>query len=204
MLSICPSCKKQLEHEDFLFEVVCDNCRTRFNPFMQQMEVPAEGIPGLTPAASEPSQLGDSPAPAAAENFSESNAVFQELRQFGETLEEPPPAAEPAAEPSSPGPAAAPRSTKAAPTVVAVASDCAMTTGDTLHGYTIETYLDPVSLLADIDAAGADPLKGAFEALSTAARNLGANGLLGLRWVPSSDMSRVMVSGIPVRCTKQA
>jgi uncharacterized protein YbjQ (UPF0145 family) len=79
-----------------------------------------------------------------------------------------------------------------------------MTTGDTLHGYTIETYLDPVSLLADIDAAGADPLKGAFEALSTAARNLGANGLLGLRWVPSSDMSRVMVSGIPVRCTKQA
>ncbi len=202
MQSTCPSCKNQIEHEDFLFEVVCDKCRTRFNPFMQQMDLPAEGIPGLTPAAAEPSEMAEPPG----ENFAESNAVFQELRQFGETLEEP---AEPknelgGAEPGAVPSAKSASSARSAPVMVAVATDCAITTGDTLQGYVIEAYLEPVSVLADLEAGAPDPLKSAFEQLSGQAKNQGGNGMLGMRWALSPDMTKCLISGIPVRCTKQA
>ena len=205
MQSICPSCKNQIEHEDFLFEVVCANCKTRFNPFMQQMDVPAENAAGLTPAASEPSAMGmlDMSAPQAegAQNFSESNQVFQELRDYGETLQEPPPSADGGTPGNGAAGGASPSMGGAAPMMVAVATDCAMTTGDALAGHQIEAYLNPVSVWADLDGASPNPLKPAFDQISQQSKAQGGNGLLGLRWQLGAD-GKVVMTGIPVRCAK--
>jgi hypothetical protein len=64
MKSVCPNCKKQLEHEDHLFEIQCQ-CGHRFNPFVNFS----------TQTESE-------------SQFSESAAAFSDIRNFGETLVE--------------------------------------------------------------------------------------------------------------------
>ena len=77
MVSTCPSCKNQITHEDYLFEVACE-CGMRFNPFYD-----ASGPNEIPP------QVEAEPE-SAAPNFSESRTAFQEIVQFGETMEQSP------------------------------------------------------------------------------------------------------------------
>ena len=68
MISVCPKCHHEVEHEDYLFEVTC-SCQARFNPFM----------------ASQNSNAGETPAITPAGNL-ESEATFTAIREFGESL----------------------------------------------------------------------------------------------------------------------
>jgi len=186
MLSNCPKCSKPIEHEDFLFEVVCD-CGCRFNPFML-----LEGQ-----ATAEPPQEVQ-PAPV----FSESQAAFQEIQNFGETLTEPEPA------PATAIPGAAPATRPAAPRMAAVpvataapGDECPITAGDSLPGYSIDGYGMPVSTVAEV-GTGESPLGAAFLSLWQQALAGGGNGIVGLRWVVLPDGARILVAGTPVRLSR--
>lgn len=188
MLSTCPNCKKQIEHEDYLFEVSCE-CGMRFNPFMD-LGTPAAETP-LTPAWADPSGT-TAPDPNA---FAESHSVFAELKEFAEGT-----AHATTAKPSvldKPSTAAAPVPFAAVPS-----SEPIITSGDGLPGYRIEAYLAPVSATGTLNAADANPMRPGFDALWNQAIALGANGIVAVRWVLSPDGSKVILSGTPVRCTK--
>lgn len=73
MISICPKCHHEIEHEDYLFEVVC-SCGARFNPFMTSQDSAPKAEPGPQPPAEK--------VPA----FSESEAAFSAIRNYGEAL----------------------------------------------------------------------------------------------------------------------
>ncbi len=195
MITPCPQCKKQVEHEDFLFEVVCD-CGARFNPFMNMTDIPPlDGVemPAVAAAAS--------PEP---ENYAQSQAVFAELKDFaegnladiGEVGEVGKPAAVADLNPS-PFPAAV--ETKFAPVPE---GETILTAGDGLPGYRIDAYLPPISALCELQAIS-NPLAKGFEALSSEAAARGANGVVAVRWILSPDGTRVVLSGTPVRCTKE-
>lgn len=72
MVSICPKCHHEVDHEDYLFEVVC-SCGVRFNPFMGS-QGSIEKHQGK-PLAAQPTQ-----------SVSESAAAFSAIREFGESL----------------------------------------------------------------------------------------------------------------------
>ncbi len=190
MLSNCPQCKKQIEHEDFLFEVICD-CGTRFNPFMGITDIP--GLDGVTPPAA---PEWKEPVVATVD-YSESQAVFNELKNY----------AEDGATPTSTAPVqapVAPTSTATAPrSAPSTSSDAIMTSGDGLPGYRIEAYLAPLSASAPLDVQQSNPLRAGFDALWAQAENSGANGIVAVRWVLSPDGSRVVLSGTPVQCSKE-
>ena len=190
MKSKCPTCKKEHDHEDFLFEVVC-SCGIRYNPFMQDT--------GGGPAAeSTPLQeLSADSGGGGLQNFSESNAAFQELREFGEGMG--------GGEPTAPSPKPSPsqsssRSSGASTTIsVTVGDEMAMTCGETLAGRQIEAVLTPVSAAADWDAGSEDPLAQVFTALWKRALSRGGNGIVGLRWSFSPD-GKVVAAGTAIRC----
>ncbi len=197
MVTACPKCHKPNEHEDFMFEVLCE-CGSRFNPFMSVHEEPANDTPSAA--------LEASAAPAWQElgqesGFSESQAVLEEIREFAETgndratLSVNTPV-------SAPTPSAAPARSTPRPAVSA-AEGVIMTSGDGLPGYRIESYLSPVSAAAELEAADPNPMRRGFDALWDQARQAGGNGVVGVRWVLSPDGSRVILSGTPVHCLKE-
>jgi hypothetical protein len=197
MLSICPKCKKEIEHEDFLFEVHCD-CGSRFNPFMNLEPAPTDVAHAEPPSAGAGLDAPTWQDPMAEQpDFKESQSVFAELKDFAEgtmaemavpplNLDGPPPAASPSI-PRAPG----------AP------SDAVLTSGDGLPGYRIDAYLAPVSAVAALNPADSNPLRPGFDALWSHAVAEGANGVVAVRWVLSPDGSRVILSGTPVRCSKE-
>lgn len=203
MLSTCPKCKKQIEHEDFMFEVHCE-CGTRFNPFMGLTETPAE-----TPAVPEvSSSLGDAQTwqdPLASvepeNNYQESNSVFAELKDFAEG-NLPTPTPSPSAPTFGSAPTASPYASPGS-RPAGTASDAILTSGDGLPGYRIDAYLAPVSATSELDSADPNPMRRGFDALWSQAVAGGANGVVAMRWVLSPDGSRVVLSGTPVRCTKE-
>lgn len=200
MVSTCPACNQQTTHDDNDFEVVC-KCGNRFNPFM----LSNSDIPMMEPGVG---SLNEHPEPPVsvtpAPNYQESASAFEELREFGENLigGDPGPVvtAPTTPIPSSPG-ASAPR--PAAVSVEGIAGDCLMTAGEQLSGFTVDAYLSPLSVASDLNLQGGDPLKPAFEALWNQAQGLGANGVVALRWAMTPDASKVLLSGTPVRVTKQ-
>ncbi len=183
MLSTCPNCKKEIEHEDFLFEVQCQ-CGSRFNPFMSMSEeTPAEVV--ATPVWENKDSTPD---------YSESQSVFSELKEFAETGAVTPP-------PSPPNATAELDSLPGATNSVE-ALDAILTAGDSLPGYQIDRYLPPVSAVAALDASEPNPLRPGFNALWSQALQCGANGIVAVRWVLSPDGTRVVLSGTPVHCSK--
>lgn len=178
MQSTCPNCKKQIEHEDFLFEVACD-CGSRFNPFMN---------------ASEDASFDPVEAPAVAD-YSESASVFSELKNFAESdgavFETTPPPQEIA---ETPAPKRAPRPV--------VSGQLILTAGDSIPGYQIESYLAPVSASVPLAASDPNPLGPGFDALSEQAQALSASGIVAVRWVLSPTGTHVVLSGTPVVCSK--
>ena len=224
MLSTCPNCKRQIEHDDFLFEVLCQ-CGSRFNPFMVN-----EGLDPLAGLA-EPKEMSASqagaalggggalgssaamatPAPDPA-SFQESNNAFQEIVNFGEGAADGGAsstglggalggaASAPAANPfSTPAPAAAPRPV-AAP--LAEGTECPVSAADAIPGFRIEATFLPVSAMAPLDGAGGDPMRNAFQLLWQNISASGGNGCVALRWELLPNGSQVVVSGIPVRVSR--
>jgi uncharacterized protein YbjQ (UPF0145 family) len=179
MQSTCPNCKKQIEHEDFLFEVACD-CGSRFNPFMNASD----------DAAFEPVE-------APATDYSESASVFSELKNFAEqdgVLPEIPSAQVEEA------PSTLPRQPPRPP----VSGQLILTAGDSIPGYQIESYLAPVSASVPLAAHESNPLGPAFDALSEQASAVSASGIVAVRWVLSPTGTHVVLSGTPVICSKAA
>ena len=77
-----------------------------------------------------------------------------------------------------------------------------MTMGDTLNGYSIKSYLSPVSVSCTFDASSAKPLENAFALLWDQAKQLGGNGVVAIRWFFISQDSRILLSGTAVACQK--
>jgi len=202
MESACPKCKKKMEHEDYLFEVVCSDCGMRFNPFYDKF--------------SEGAEAGSEPGPEAT-NFQESATAFQEIVNFGEALGTeveaedapqsldsngllPEPGSELAAT-STPPPR---KFTSSQNDFVASGEDSVlMTSGDTLHGYRVTTYFPPQSVWADSDSASDNPLDSGFHLLWEKCSTKGANGIVAVQWRFTPDGSRILISGTPVRCEKE-
>jgi hypothetical protein len=202
MVSTCPNCKRQIEHEDFLFEVVCE-CGMRFNPFFdaaQGTEADAEpgtgGGTGKTPVTETP-DLGD---------FTESRSAFEDIVKFGETMEETPnPTSETKKASVSPGSTAAPVSVRPPSVVSGEAIEGVLFfAADAPTALAIEAYLTPVSAWAALDSETTNPLGSGFESLSQQAAAAGANALVSLRWAFSPDGARCLLTAIPVRATKIA
>lgn len=204
MISKCPKCGKDIEHEDFLFEVRCEqpNCGTRFNPFMLQGAASAEPPPEpeAQPEGPGPSLMteGDAMGAAAAEvGFQESQEAFQEIQQYGEALAETPPGSPP---PPTTSPKAAAKKAAVAP--LEPGAECPISAGDSLPGYTIDALFMPVSACSKVEAASESPFHGAFQGLWQQAQSVGATGIIGLRWTLTPDGGKVFASGTPVRCSK--
>lgn len=78
-----------------------------------------------------------------------------------------------------------------------------MTEGQELPGYTIESIFPPISIGQAINLNDTDPLQPVFSELWKRATTQGANGVLQLKWVVSSDLTKVLVSGTPVSCKRK-
>lgn len=194
MLSTCPSCLNQVPHEDHLFEVACE-CGTRFNPFHNSLDAPA--------MEEQPSDVaGGKPL-----DFSQSNALFNELRDFGENLVDPRPITSnsPSKTEKTPTASKTPLDPiKTEPVVSGSATPFVITSGIEIKGFEIQTYFDPVSISRDVDLSEENPLKSALTDLGERCRSLGANALIGLSWQLSSDPLKVVLLGTPVTCLKTA
>lgn len=138
------------------------------------------------------------------QNFAESTAAFNELREFAEALI--PGAPEPSVMTTPPAITEAVSSQSSAPLAAPnfSASDYPITAGDTLQGYQVTQYLSPLSVVSELNLAGGDPLKGAFDALSKQAKQNGANAVVAVKWSITPDGRKVILSGTPVRCVKLA
>lgn len=195
MLSKCPNCQKETEHEDYLFEVNC-TCGSRYNPFMQMENDPL--MAGLAP----------DPVEAPAENaaqFAESAAAFAEIRDFVEQ----PAGSLPSSAPLEPeptlggAPEATPMQMPRSPAAIAPGGDRWCTTAEALPGFRIESVLGPVSAGAALAWDGSDPLRPALDKLWQEAVARGANGCVAVRAVMSPDGTKVVVLGTAVRCAPE-
>jgi len=198
MVSTCPACNAQTTHDDNDFEVVC-KCGNRFNPFMLSGSDIPMMEPGMGQSHEEPVQVNAQP------NYQEASSAFEELREFGENLISGD-AGPIVTEPTTPIPSATPKpaARPATPSAFeAVSSDCLMTAGEQLSGYVVDAYLSPVSVASDLNMQDGDPLKPAFDALWNQAQGMGATGVVALRWAMTPDATKVLLSGTPVRVTKQ-
>lgn len=203
MESNCPNCKNKMDHEDYLFEVVCSKCQTRYNPFYEKFD-----------GGEEVEEV-----PAVSSDFKESTNAFQEIVQFGEELGNvgapgeaapAPPliddilANTPDAEtPAAPAPASAPKPRKAAAPIVPVEGEVLMTSGDTFAGFRIVNYLPPHSVWTDSNPELENPLEGAFMVLWEKCTQKGANAIIAIQWRFTPDGNRILVSGTPVQCEKE-
>ena len=180
MLSACPSCLTQVNHEDHLFQVQCETCGNRFNPFL-----PSEESPGSETAPVD-------------NTFQESMAAFQEVRDFGETLGSGQPEIKPPKPIAKEVQISAP---KVADTLTSPTTFLGIvSSGDALQGYGISNYFRPISLLTSL-TDDADPLAEAVDLLMKRAHTTGANAVVGFRWAFTAD-GRVLLSGIPVVAEK--
>lgn len=135
------------------------------------------------------------------EPYAESMSAFEEIRHFGEQLKSSPDSAPPhrlSGHDKATVPSAEPR--------VALKSESTqerlMTTGDSLPGYQIESYLQPVSVTHPFDPSQEKPLSAAFEKLWAQAKSQEGNGIIAIRWSLFSGDTKVLVTGTVVRCAR--
>lgn len=200
MLSTCPSCLTQVLHEDGVAQLNCE-CGETFSPFLIPV---AEAHTGL-----------QAPIMAMGENkYLESEAAFAELRDFGETLGDvlsSPAVSAPEAQRAASDEQATPQvqmpnspsaSLNTFPTPGPLTSQCMITAGDSLAGFGIDTFLPPISVWTPTSLEADDPLAPAYNSLSQKADQLGANGVVSVRWSFTPDGSRILMNGTPVKCRK--
>lgn len=184
-----------ISHEDFLFEVQCE-CGARFNPFM-----------GLE-SADNVLDTGDS----GPDSFKESKSAFEDIQNFGETMQESIPEPKAGADAGGMQDLSDPSSQSAGMGVPEMdgtpvsASDGGFVFSSAPHldGYRTEAYLMPVSVQANIDSSAQDPLKEAFLLLKKRAEAQGANAIVGFQWKVASDGTRVFVSGLPLKVKRSS
>lgn len=194
MNSKCPQCQKEIEHEDYLFEVRCE-CGTRFNPFFDGS------------AGSEPTKEPSTEPPAS----SESQKTFQDIVSFGEGLrnslepegDSPPPNPDAlgtlddmSSGPLGTPPAATPRETSFSPIDN---SQVLVLTGSEIPSKTIQQWLPPISVQFAIEGLQTDPLEKATEILKSKAQEKGANAIVSLKVWVAADLTRGLLFGIPVQ-----
>lgn len=219
MLSTCPSCLNQILHEDSQSSVICD-CGENFSPFLNVPPLMDININSPLMAMAEKGPTLDAPSPSL-ENpleFAESEAAFAELRNFGETLlsegkETPdysslqPPEEKEQVEKPSTEPFAPVAQTDSQPSWVPSTtsqSSCVITAGDQLSGYVLEAFLPPISIWCPAQAESEDPLKSAHDMLAKRAEQIGANGVVSVRWSFTPDGARILLTGTPVKCRKSS
>jgi hypothetical protein len=213
MLSTCPNCKRQIDHEDFLFEVQCE-CGLRFNPFYDGASASTTGTdagdPGTGGGTDSSGHGGDT---SAGNGYSESRAAFAEIVQFGETADSD---TNTNMNSNSNGHASEPSKTGTSKIAVlaetpadlgggiAVAtgtdSEAFMISADTIEGHSISQYLSPLSVWVPLDNDAPNPLAPGFNSLWQQCLGLGGNAVISLRWAVSPDGGKCLLTGVPVRC----
>ncbi|MBM4317924.1 MAG: hypothetical protein FJ116_10650 [Deltaproteobacteria bacterium] len=151
-------------------------------------------------------------APSSPSDYSESESAFAELRNFGEALSS---LGDSNTQIPSQPDNIAPKTT-APPTLVSpmpsieVAtiqpppgnSECMITAGELFSGFHIETFLEPVSVWSPTTLDSEDPLRQGHQVLAQRALQMGANGVVSVRWSFTPDGSRILLTGTPVKCRK--
>lgn len=211
MLSTCPSCLNQILHEDHRDSVVCE-CGENFSPFLTVSPIMEMNNSSPLIAMGEKNPiLQDLGIEEHRESeFAESEAAFAELRTFGETLNSteslPDAPLTPVAAPTenmNPNPV-----TSSAVPVASVVQNNSLhlpiTAGDQIVGYSIETFMSPISIWCAANTDSEDPLKTSYQLLAQRSENLGANGVVSVRWSFTPDGSRILLTGTPVKCVKLA
>jgi hypothetical protein len=201
LLSTCPNCLNQILHEDGVLQLKCE-CSEIFSPFLAPQS-------GLQPLDDNNDVAAVSPSVS---DYSESEAAFAELRTFGETLNSAPaPDTHVPLTTENSAPKTAPPSTHSNPvadvSVAATApqagnSECMMTAGELFAGFQIETFLDPVSVWSQTTLEAEDPLRQGHQVLAQRVIQMGANGVVSVRWSFTPDGSRILITGTPVKCRK--
>ena len=134
-------------------------------------------------------------------HYDEGDALFSELKEFGETqgsLEQMSVEALShlnVAERSAEVPLSSP------PPLEVVTEDYRMTPSAEVSGYRILRYFPPLSLMGELEE-GEDPLRIHFDKLWALAQAKGANAVVGLSWSISQNFTKVLIVGTPVRCEK--
>lgn len=208
MLSNCPHCKKEIEHEDYQFEIEC-SCGTHFNPFydLAQSETGSED-----PGTGGDSDKTHEPSPNVGDDYSESRAAFKDIVKFGEqgasNDEEHVSVAAPTtpskkAVKTSPKPIASNQNVKIDSEdnhLGAFHTNKIFTPSDSLP-FPIENYISPISAWAAMDTEAINPLESGFDSLWNQATTKGANAILSVKWAISPDGTRCLITGIAVRVT---
>jgi len=207
MDSVCPKCKKNISHEDFLFEVQC-TCGARFNPFMG---LDGGGMGG-EPAPEPVQEKAEPKLEMELDDFKESTNAFKEIQDFGEQMPVGGNAPAASATPSDLGGAfdsgmgaesAAEVSSGSSAPAAPLAGGFVFSSGPQIDGYVTESYMLPVSAQATIDAGAQDPLKEAFLILKKRAESQGANAIASFQWKVAPDGNRVFVSGLPLKVRRR-
>lgn len=222
MLSTCPNCLNQILHEDGVLQLKCE-CGEQFSPFLaptedshlsQNFQLMSMGQqnPLDHQSSLQPFEDKNDVAPSSPSDYSESESAFAELRNFGEALSS---LGDSNTQIPSQPDNIAPKTT-APPTLVSpmpsieVAtiqpppgnSECMITAGELFSGFHIETFLEPVSVWSPTTLDSEDPLRQGHQVLAQRALQLGANGVVSVRWSFTPDGSRILLTGTPVKCRK--
>lgn len=205
MLSTCPSCLNQILHDDGAEMIRCE-CGEAFTPFLT--------MPPVMELNSNSSLMTMSEKIPPFTDYSESEAAFAELRNFGEGIgaidsqiseiaQEPTPLQPPVSETGN-GQPTPPNFSSPTAQHPAETGGCLITAGDSLSGFEIDSFLSPLSIWCSASVDSEDPLKQAHEIISQRAIKLGANGVVSVRWSFTPDGSRILLTGTPVKCRKQS
>jgi len=222
LLSTCPNCLNQILHEDGVLQLKCE-CGEQFSPFLaptedshlsQNFQLMSMGQqnPLDHQSSLQPCEGKNDVAPSSPSDYSESESAFAELRNFGEALSS---LGDSNTQIPSQPDNIAPKTT-APPTLVSpmpsieVAtiqpppgnSECMITAGELFSGFHIETFLEPVSVWSPTTLDSEDPLRQGHQVLAQRALQLGANGVVSVRWSFTPDGSRILLTGTPVKCRK--
>jgi len=222
LLSTCPNCLNQILHEDGVLQLKCE-CGEQFSPFLaptedshlsQNFQLMSMGQqnPLDHQSSLQPFEGKNDVAPSSPSDYSESESAFAELRNFGEALSS---LGDSNTQIPSQPDNIAPKTT-APPTLVSpmpsieVAtiqpppgnSECMITAGELFSGFHIETFLEPVSVWSPTTLDSEDPLRQGHQVLAQRALQMGANGVVSVRWSFTPDGSRILLTGTPVKCRK--
>jgi len=178
MRSTCPDCLSQVEHPHGEAQVICTSCGSTYSPFL---------APGENSDFSENAGLVD---------FSESTSAFQEIVDFGQTLDQ---------SASPPKPALAP--VAAIPELKSVSvgqtpDSFILSTNDLGAQYEILHWFSPIARIVVLED-DTDPLEKAMRGLQEAAQTHGANAITGIRCSLAPDNKRALLMGTPVKCQKR-
>jgi len=222
LLSTCPNCLNQILHEDGVLQLKCE-CGEQFSPFLaptedshlsQNFQLMSMGQqnPLDHQSSLQPFEDKNDVAPSSPSDYSESESAFAELRNFGEALSSlgdsntQVPSQPDHIDPKTMVP---PTLMNPMPSIEVATiqpppqnSECMITAGELFSGFHIETFLEPVSVWSPTTLDSEDPLRQGHQVLAQRALQLGANGVVSVRWSFTPDGSRILLTGTPVKCRK--